>query len=259
MLQLDNNYNWGKAEGGSINFVTIYRSQHSPEDGPPLYCGRFEYVQLACSSSVANVTLHTEMYQGYLAAVTNIVMNTASTIMSFSYGLIGFIDGEPMTKYNTGIDGTRFLPGVGHTSYLDIVQQNNRADLLPKPGPAAKQSWNLAFSVELPRFQEVVYDPDIQMQLLFDFGSAPSDTTAIAAGVGVTAAVVVAAAAVGLVFYIRQGNSETRQMLKFRDRLNAAAAPDSAAAPIMNPWPKKAGNDGWTRATMNSLETRNTA
>lgn len=115
-------------------------------------------------------------------------------LMSFGYGLIGSFDGQPLTIANTEVDAARYIPGLGVVNYLDMYALYNKTAALPRVGPAQNQSWNFALIIKTPTFKEFYYDPDIQMQLLFDIGAQSEDST-LAVGVGVGTASAVAAIA----------------------------------------------------------------
>lgn len=141
----------------------------------------------------------------------NAVMTTMSNErmrLSFTYAIVGSLDGVNFTSDSTDFEIDRFFIPISGHDYLTAVEAYDPTLILPSGSPD-KQFFAFILELRIPHFNKImVYDPDINLALLFDPALGdPNDiqavaTPAVIAAIVIVVLVVVAAVSITAVKFV---------------------------------------------------------
>eukprot|EP01122_Echinamoeba_exundans_P012308 TRINITY_DN5102_c0_g2_i1.p1 TRINITY_DN5102_c0_g2~~TRINITY_DN5102_c0_g2_i1.p1 ORF type:complete len:632 (+),score=72.09 TRINITY_DN5102_c0_g2_i1:80-1975(+) len=265
-----------------FSLLSKYHTQHSPPGGTPMLCPEWDFTKYeACSSSVANLTFDlTTTQAGNFLDTSVIGLENDKVFISFGYGLIGEIDGNPLlsdSRSSVVID--KHFTGIGLSSIIDTYLVLNRTELAPRANAAKDQALLLLIGLEMPAFNTLYYDPDISLSLLFDTDApAPSPSTGgvqenvvgsanLGLIVGLTmGGVVLVAAIVGLVLFVRTRSARVAQREAVQQRLasanyspsNTGAASAGSGGHVSAQAQREGRSDSkWVQPDVSNLEATN--
>jgi hypothetical protein len=191
--------------------ITIYfRGTHSPLGGPALTCSNTDGE--TCISQRSRFDIRVFLLAN--PAYSQLTYRTKKVLFDYSYGIIGSVDGTPLNVFAEGVEATivKFFSSVGFTETVTFHQNNNqsaRLDALVED--ESRQYIALGARLHLPTFRdELIYDPDFSMDLLFDpasnTGNPPAVTgdvdTVVISSVGIALIVVALVVAIAIVVLV---------------------------------------------------------
>jgi hypothetical protein len=264
-----------------FQMIAGYHTQISEPGSTPIYCGAFSGQQVACQSSVSNVTFELEVGLGTFTTARIGVRNTKIDL-SFGYGLNGTRDGHDLwaTPNPADLGAERYWHKLGFSDFTDKYHRLGLQNQLRRTGPANDQSLQLVVTLDNVPFNELIYDPDISLSLIFDTSSdfvpsaGPLSTGAlanvsnndVAIATGVAAAIIVAAGViVAVVLWQRRRSATVRARDTIARRL---ATTTNEPASTETPAPAQAQsqadfekaehkNSKWQKSTLRSLRVTN--
>eukprot|EP01122_Echinamoeba_exundans_P014127 TRINITY_DN6340_c0_g1_i1.p1 TRINITY_DN6340_c0_g1~~TRINITY_DN6340_c0_g1_i1.p1 ORF type:complete len:634 (+),score=55.25 TRINITY_DN6340_c0_g1_i1:316-2217(+) len=162
--------------------ITIYfRGTHSPFGGPALACSNTDGESCTSERSRFDIRVFILATPPY----SQLIYRTKKVLFDYSYGIVGSLDGVPLNAFSEGVEATivKFFSSVGYIETVYFHQNNNESARLDSLVEEESQQYiALAARLHVPVFRdELLYDPDFSMDLLFDPSSNDKSAPAVTA------------------------------------------------------------------------------
>eukprot|EP01122_Echinamoeba_exundans_P014868 TRINITY_DN6838_c0_g1_i1.p1 TRINITY_DN6838_c0_g1~~TRINITY_DN6838_c0_g1_i1.p1 ORF type:complete len:651 (-),score=64.84 TRINITY_DN6838_c0_g1_i1:75-2027(-) len=271
-------WDWGPSASPKVADVPLavtYRAPHSPYGGPVIECSGGYTLTETCSSATSDLVLEYDPRPDVQTYSTNLVRRN-KIALSYIYDTKATIDGVGLVSA-ISISLSKLFGGVGFINQLlDHRLLNQSSVFSPLIQQENAQSFSLLILAQVPRFRtELLYDPDVSIQLLFGTDLPPEGPTTPGTGTAVlpeginTVAVVVgvlvaiAVAFLGVTVFAKfvfpfmklRLASKLKGSQEFDDETGAAPPISSSAPPSHDPskrWTTAKPADNLTNSVIHS-------